>query len=81
MAFAIASKEKLQGVGMSCVIVKYTNSTSTGGAIASGLSRVVGVVFGAGSSTSTVPCYSISGGTVTITTGNNDSGTVVIYGV
>jgi hypothetical protein len=82
MAWAVATKEKLQGVGMACVVGKYTNTSSgTGGVIASGLSRVVSVQLTGASSTTAPYVSSISGGAVTIVTASTDSGYYAIYGV
>ena len=82
MAWAVASNEKMQGVGMACEIGRYTNTSSgTGGVIATNFSRVVSVQL-TGASSATAPYVSgISGGAVTIVCANTDSGYYAIYGV
>lgn len=58
----------------------YSNvSSGTGGAITTGLSKIKGVMVTVGSATA--PVSAISGGTLTITVANTDSGTWAVIGV
>jgi len=82
MAWAVASNEKMQGVGMACEIGKYTNAVSgTGGVIATNFSRVISVSLTGATGTTRPYVSGISRGAVTIVTGNTDSGYYAIYGV
>ena len=83
MSYLQATKDKLQGVGMACIIGKCTNANSgTGGVIQTGLSRVVSVQLTPANSTTTLPYVSsISGGAVTFVCGNTDSVYYAIFGV
>lgn len=79
MAFAFTIQKTLQGVNQKLVVGTYTNATSTGGDIKTGLSTCYSMVLtpNAAAVTNahvTNETFPVSGGEITIVTGNNESG-------
>lgn len=85
MAFAFEILEQSNATGRNKeVIASFTNGGSdTGGAITTGLTKVLAVSIQHTGTTvvANAPAYSVSGGTVTIKTDADADGTVVIKGL